>query len=181
MSIRPIIWTRESERRIEQLPHTLLGKRTPRVIYLARTVFDELMGPWSDASTATQMGMLRADLDRFLEGGRIIVGHRRSRHAYMKRLDPGRDEVWEIRSRDPSPELRLFGRFAETDLFIGTACLNRDYLGEDNSRQWRDEMIRCITDWRNLFHPYPPIRKRPLNEYLSSNAVSHRFVVGRTS
>jgi len=126
------------------------------------------------------MGMLRADLDRFLENGRIIVGHRRSRHAYMKRLDPGRDEVWEIRSRDPDPEIRMFGRFAETDVFVGTACLDRDYLGDENSRQWRDEMVRCITDWRNLFHPYQPLRRRPLHEYVSTNVISHRFIVGRS-
>ena len=88
MSIRPILWAREGEGRIEQLSHTLLGKRTPRVIYLTRNVFDQLMGPWDDATTATRMGMLHADLDRFLEGGLIIVGHRRSRHAYMKRFRP---------------------------------------------------------------------------------------------
>ena len=123
MSIRTIIRDRESERRIEQLPHVFLGTRTPRVIYLVKDVFDQIMGPWPDPSIATCMGILRADLDRFLENGRIIAGHRRSRHAYMKRLDPGRDEVWEIRSRDPEPELRVFGRFAETDVFIGTACL----------------------------------------------------------
>jgi hypothetical protein len=175
MSIRPIIRTREREGTIEQLPHT------PRVIYLVRHVFDELMGPWPSATRATHMGMLRADLDHFLEGGRIIVGHRRSRHAYMKRPDPGRDEVWEIRSRDPSPELRLFGRFAEMDLFVGTACVDREYLGDEDSREWRNEIVRCITDWRNLFHPYPPIRKRPLHEYISTNVVNHRFVVGRTS
>jgi len=138
------------------------------------------MGPWADRAWAIQMGMLRADLDRFLENGRIIVGHRRSRHAYMKRLDPGRDEVWEIRSRDPDPEIRMFGRFAETDVFVGTACLDRDYLGDENSRQWRDEMVRCITDWRNLFHPYQPLRRRPLHEYVSTNVISHRFIVGRS-
>ena len=40
--------------------------------------------------TEFQMGTLRADLDRFLEGSPIIVGYRRARHAYMKRLYPGR-------------------------------------------------------------------------------------------
>jgi hypothetical protein len=181
MSIQTIIRDRESERRIEQLPHVFLGTRTPRVIYLVKDVFDQIMGPWPDPSIATCMGILRADLDRFLENGRIIVGHRRSRHAYMKRLDPGRDEVWEIRSRDPEPELRVFGRFAETDVFIGTACLSRDYLGKDGSRQWRDEIVRCIADWRNLFPSLPPLSKRPLNEYISTNVVSHGFVIRRGS
>ncbi len=179
MSIRPILLARQREGRIEQLPHTLLGARTPRLIYLIRSVFDQVMGPWPDTETAERMGVLRADLDRFLEGNRVIVGHRRSRHAYMKRLDPGRDEVWEIRSRDPTPELRVFGRFAETDVFIGTACLDREYLGDEDSPQWRDEMVRCIADWRNLFHPYPPLRERPLDEYISSNAISHGFLVRR--
>ena len=181
MSIRPIISARQQEGRIEQLPHTLYGSRTPRLIYLMKNVFDQIVGPWPDVATAMSMGMLRADLDRFLEGGSIIVGHRRSRHAYMKRLDPGRDEVWEIRSRDPTPELRLFGRFAETDLFVGTACIDRDYLGDDGTPEWRNEMVRCITEWRNLFHPYPPLTQRPLNEYISSNAVNHGFLVRRSS
>lgn len=171
---------REAEGRLVQLPHTLLGLRTPRLIYLARDLFDELMGPWSgDPLKSTQMGILRADLDRFLEEARIIVGHRRSRHAYMKRLDPGRDEVWEIRSRDPDPEIRLLGRFAETDVFIGTRCLDREYLGKEHSRQWRDEMVRCGSDWRKLFFPYAPLTNRSLHEYISTNAVNHGFVVRR--
>jgi hypothetical protein len=173
---------RESEGRLVQLPHTFLGLRTPRLIYLVRKVFEDLMGPWAgDPSRSTQVGMLRADLDRFLEESLIIVGHRRSRHAYMKRLDPGRDEVWEIRSRDPQPEFRLFGRFAETDVFVGTRCLDRDYLGAENSREWRDEMVRCGTDWRNLFSPYRPLTNRPLHEYISTNAVNHGFVVRRSA
>jgi hypothetical protein len=172
---------RESEGRLRQLPHTLYGLRTPRLIYLVKEAFDDLAGPWpGDPIQAGRMGLLRADLDRFLEEDWIIVGHRHSRHAYMKRLDPGRDEVWEIRSRDPDPELRVFGRFAETDVFIGTRILNRDYLGDENSRQWRDEIVRCGIDWRNLFHPYPPLMNRRLHEYISSNAINHGFVVRRS-
>jgi hypothetical protein len=147
------------------------------VIYLVKEAYEEVMGPWPDPLKARRMGGLRADLDRFLEEAWIIVGRRRSRHAYMKRLDPGRDEVWEIRSRDPQPEMRVFGRFAECDVFVGTRCVDRDYLGKENSREWRDEIIRCATDWRNLFFPYQPLTDRPLNDYISSNVIDHRDLV----
>src|SRR3954462_15961174 len=182
MSIRTLIADRIAGGRLVQLPHMLLGLRTPRVIYLVSDLFRDLVqGPWADEETEFQMGTLGADLDRFLEGLPIVVGYRRARHAYMKRLDPGRDEIWAIRSRDPKPEYRVFGRFAETDVFIGTKCLDRDYLGNEKSRQWRDEMVRCATDWNSLFSPYPPLIDRQLHEYISTNVIDHRSLVGSPS
>jgi len=60
---------------------------------------------------------LRADLDEFLGGEPITVGGPRHKKAYMKPMvrwsgDSGFGgyEVWEIRSRDPDPGIRVFGR-----------------------------------------------------------------------
>lgn len=85
---------------------SLQGLAELRVIYMTASVYDEVFG---NADEAGRMAQLHADLDRFIEGGRITVGSRRAKHAFMKRLEPARDEVWEIRSIDPKPSIRCSG------------------------------------------------------------------------
>lgn len=163
MSIQDWIRYLEAEGRLVRLAHAMEGMPCPRALFLLPEIYEPVIG--SDY----RMGKLRADLDHFTEGGLIIVGQRTTRYAHMKRLDPGEKEAWEIRSRDPLPELRLFGRFALPDVFVGTRLCDRDYLGIENSREWRDEINRCGADWRNLFPAHDPVCNGALNDYISTN------------
>lgn len=146
----------------------------PRVLYAAPTLHEAMEGPWSDEAVEYRMGKLRADLDHFSTGRLITVSSGSEKHAYMKLLDDADEEVWEIRSRDPKPSLRVFGRFADTDVFVATHFHDRVSLGEPGSRAWRDEFVRCKAEWRKLFPTYEPKRGLSINDYISENVVPLR-------
>jgi hypothetical protein len=103
----------------------------------------------------------------------------KARDAKMGRLDPIADEVWDVRSQEPSPGLQVFSRFAEKDVLVALTCSPRSIsvswldrlplLGRD-SRQWRDAIIECKRDWNILFPAYEPLRGDDLDDYIS-NAV----------
>jgi hypothetical protein len=83
----------------------------------------------------------------------------------MARLFPGVDEVWEIRSRDPKPGLRIFGRFAERNVFVALNWSDRTSLGPQGSREWATAIRTCKAEWRKLFATYEPISGMPLDDY----------------
>jgi hypothetical protein len=96
----------------------IAGARHLRVVYATAGLFLELTELRNDRSEAIRMGRLRSDLDHFSVGGMIVVSSGKQKTCYMKQLDPLADEVWEIRSRDPKPSMRIFGRFAATDVLL---------------------------------------------------------------
>ena len=55
---------------------------------------------------------LQADLDYFIDGKRMNLRPLMSveEYAQMALLEPPHAEVWEIRSVDPKPAIRIFGR-----------------------------------------------------------------------
>lgn len=174
MSIREEVEARRSENRLLVVDPLVLGAPQPRVILATADVYGELIGPWEDCSKEYRIGELRADLDHFTTGGLINVSSGPEKHAYMKHLDPPDDQVWEIRSRDPKPSMRVFGRFAETDVFIATNLMDRAYLGPIGSKRWRDEFERCKSEWMKLFPTYPPLNGATINEYISEKVVDLR-------
>lgn len=138
-----------------------------------------LNGPWWSRGMARRCNELRADLEAFVKGDVIAVClvPRRARAAYMARLDRPVDEVWDIRSRDPRPALRVLGRFADRDLFVALTCASRSKdvawlprapLGNGYSREWRDAIVECKAVWRQLLHPYEPIHGDYVHDYLSN-------------
>jgi hypothetical protein len=75
-----------------------------------------------DVRTIKRWAQLVADIGHFVEGGRVT-------EKLVKQLDPPKYEHWELISRKPKPGLRVFGRFAKPDVFIGTHVLERAGLG----------------------------------------------------
>ena len=122
------------------------------------------------------MGRLRADLDMFSEGMLIVVGRGSHNSCYMKQLDPTEDEIWEIRSRDPKPSLRLLGAFAARDVFVGIDILARADLGGPASAEWADAIRLTKAEWRKMFITYPRHRGEALNEYISDDVIDQRDI-----
>jgi len=154
----------------------LMNGTISRKLYLSRDLFSRIEGPWGDISVEKRFGRLRADLERFVTGGHIVacLVPYKAKTAYMGKLDA--DEVWDIRSQDPSPGLRVFGRFAARDIFIGLgwAPRSRDWagkrlLGERDSQDWKDEISLCKREWHRLLHPYNALEGNELGDYLSGN------------
>lgn len=129
-------------------------------------------GPWKNAAEEIRFGRLRADLDDFTGNAILTVAWEPydAGNAYFGRLDPINEEVWDIRSRDPAPAIRVLGSFADTDLFIGLVWGLRKDWGDRKSREWRDARIRTNTAWRALFPSYEPHKGGQLHDYLT-NAI----------
>jgi hypothetical protein len=143
-----------------------------------------LDGPWDNNDARYRAGRLRADLEDFIKGANLAVCliPFAAKTAYMGILSPVTAGAWDIRSRDPSPALRVVGFFAEPDVFVGLRWGPRSQrvpwttkppLGPRDSREWRDIIVQCQTDWRNLFHTYSPITGDNVNEYFSDQNPFH--------
>lgn len=152
---------------------------TPRHMYLSEEIYSLLAGPWQSIEEEERCGYLHADLDRFVHGGLIPVAERpflRGKSAYMRQLFRWREEVWEIRSRDPKPGIRVLGRFTDTNIFIALSWWHRADLGGPKSRAWRDAIVGCKTEWKNLFPAYEP--KSSGDEDVYPNAcISNAYLV----
>lgn len=143
-----------------------------RFMYLSSELQTQVFGPsWPTVEEEDRWVSLQADLDAYVQGDVLPVAEhpfRGRRDAYLKRLHTARDEVWEIRSRNPLPQIRIFGRFAEKDVFIALTWSERPELGGPTSRAWRDAIVRCKTEWRNLFFAYDPFIGSSHHEYISN-------------
>jgi hypothetical protein len=150
----------------------ILGSPATRTMYLSSDLQAQVFGPtWPSEGEEDRWVALQADLDAYVEGQVLPVAKhpfRDGRDAYFKRLHEARDEVWEIRSRHPDPQIRIFGRFAEKDVFIAFTWAERAELRGPKSRAWRDAIVRCKTEWRRLFFAYDPFIGNDYNEYISN-------------
>lgn len=117
------------------------------------------------ARFASRCAKLRADIESFVTGDEITVCLEpfEARKAYMGLLSPPEDGVWDIRSRDPSPSLRLLGHFADCDLFVASVIASRSMpwppvmrgpLGSRDSHEWAEAIRAANAEWRKHFGPF---------------------------
>ena len=140
-----------------------------RPIYMVSDLHDRIFGP--TAEETSRMGFLEADLARFISGDRITVARGEEATCTLKLLSPETREVWEHRSRDPKPAVRVFGRFAAQDVFVATNMEYRSLLGRVRSRAWAVEIGNCISTWKRLFPYLPPHTGAHLSDYISANVI----------
>jgi hypothetical protein len=156
MSIRACINERIAEGRLFRLAPALPSDPHERTMILSKEVNALIVGPWSDQKWANRCHRLRANLEEFIKGETLTVGliPHEHRDAYMGRLERPIDEVWDIRSRDPKPGLRVLGRFSERNTFIALHWgLRKDF--SDPSR-WRFAIAETKGRWNRLLAPYEP-------------------------
>lgn len=106
----------------------------------------------------------RAAVDRFVSGAEISVGmdpFEKAAHAELARNDPPGDGIWDFRIRDPKPHVRLFGGFAERDVFVALDYRNRETVIFD------DAVVTMGLLWKDLFGERPPVTGDEINAYLS--------------
>lgn len=168
MSIQAEIRNRVAEGRLTLLQPALPDIPRVRSMFASEEICRLVLGPWTDAAMEERCGALRADLDHFISGATLTVSrepYRKPKQTFLSRLDPGRDEVWVIRSRAPKPGIRVFGRFAQRDVFVALSWAWRSELDGPGSKDWRDAAVGCIAEWRRLLHPYEPLREGDLHDY----------------
>jgi hypothetical protein len=144
-----------------------------RKIYASTDVSDCVLGRISDSTMRNRGSKLRADLDLFIGGGLITVSltPHKAGAALMGLLHPESDGIWDIRSRDPNPGLRVLGGFAERDIFIALTWETRKQLGAKDSPEWRTAIQNCKTNWRNLFPTFDPLTGDDLDDYISKDTI----------
>jgi hypothetical protein len=113
-------------------------------------------------------GMVEAELKRWVFGDRVWVDLA-GKPRFLKPLCPPPSEIWELRFTDPRVQLRLFCRFAEPDVLIGTKFHTRQMLGDKGSRQWHDAMNVCEQKWDELFPGVPPFSGKTIHDYVTEN------------
>lgn len=174
MSIRDQIQMAVNEGWLVNAAPTLPSVPQSRVLFICRNLHDEIEANLNDRSVATRTAELLSTFDTYIGGRLITVGGRNDKHAYMKRLEPDAEEIWEIRSVDPKPSIRVFGRFVLPDVFVATNKGFRTELGGFNSPQFRRSMSICKIEWRKCFHTWPPHTGGNIHEYITHNAVDLR-------
>ena len=174
MSIHDVLRDAVARGYLSRVDPRMTSEPMNRALYATPEVHRLITGPWEDKEEEVRCGRLWVDFDRFVEGRIIPVAlsspYGESRDAYMARLEPAEDEVWEIRSRAPKPAIRVFGRFVDTDCFVASGWRLRKDLGGRHSREFQREVRKCLADWRQIFHPYDAFRGNTVDEYFTENA-----------
>jgi hypothetical protein len=184
MSIVDLIQQRVDENKLRYLRPILDSDPIKRTLVVSMAIHAALEGPWQDTEMERRCFRLRADLEAFVKGhviGMCLTPHEH-KTAYMGRLDSPKDEVWDIRCRDPSPAFRIFGRFACADTFVALLLRPRSVevewseenpLGDRQSIEWQFAIIETQNAWEDLFGYINPVHGDELSVYVSHN----RFLI----
>ena len=156
MSIRAAIKRHVKAGRLSGLEMSVPGDAAKRGLYLSPDVQELLDGPWISPRCAQRVNRLRADLEAFVKEEPVIacLDPFEAEDAFFGRLDRPDDEVWDVRSRDPKPGLRLFGRFACPDIFVAFTWAprsvqwnGREPMGDRYDPRWEQMKEVCYREW----------------------------------
>lgn len=140
---------------------------TPRTFLMCESLWSEIEeGRTSrDIPSIKRWASLEADISHFIEGGYV-------NDDLLKQLEEFKFEHWELRSVRPKPSLRVFGRFALPDVFIGTHVVERGPLGAKHSLNWELERLNCEEHWKaaGLPAPFTDAPAFAYSAYITSNA-----------
>lgn len=138
---------------------------------LAPAVREGLDGSWDSPEEKARWFRVGANLDNFVQGGLISVAEHafKAKAALLAQLDPPRDEVWEVRCCDPKPGIRVFGRFALKDVFVGLRWEYRVNMKGRHAHEWHWMIDDCQKDWDKLFPSYQPVSGVFPDDYLSDS------------
>jgi hypothetical protein len=178
MSIRDEINARIKEGRLFRLEPENQKDEKRRTVLISEEINRMVSGPWPDGPMGLRCARLRADLENIVTAELITVcwDPFKARNEQIGRLHRVEDEVWDLRSQKPKPGLRAFFRFAEKDVFVvltvaprsvPVSWLSRLPLLRRESREWRNAIIECRTEWKKLFPAYEPIHGTDINVYLT--------------
>lgn len=141
-------------------------------MFISKHLRGAMDGPWYSADEEKRLSRLRGDLDAFVLGQMISVAdhpYLKNKTAYLARVDPIHKEIWDIRSIDPRPGIRVLGCFAETDVFVGLVWEYRSNLDGPGGKLWEDFVQRAEHAWRLFALGLPPHSGSAISDYVSGN------------
>lgn len=132
----------------------------PGIRPVRRLCVSEHIAAFLEDEENERAGFLLDDLDGFVKGNKITISMkpRDAGIAFMGILDPAADCKFDIRSRDPSPGLRIIGAFREKDFFVGLVLRVRRIMKEPD---WVQAIDECEQLWRLHFHNSPLTGSNP--------------------
>ena len=182
MSIRDQIQSALAEQRLRTLPRRVQSDPVERVMLIGDEIWQLLHGPFTSPAHSERIGALHADLEAFVRGDAVSLALTPFQHgvAYMGRLDPKGQATWDIRSRDPDPGLRVFGRFAARDIFVALSWAPRSIRLSwskrvplaDRRLNWRLQILECEEQWNLVLPGAVPLVGKEVKDYVSANAIS---------
>jgi hypothetical protein len=143
------------------------GTSSVRAMFVEERLWGLLHSPEGDEDWEKRIGYLQADLDDFVTGEPI-------RPKYLFLLSPSRDAIWEIRSVQEDPSIRVLGKFAKIDVYIATNFALRGELGGWESKEWREAKRFAGAVWRKIFPTYPSIVTTDVNDVVTG-AINGRY------
>lgn len=119
----------------------------------------------TDPKVRQRWAALEAAISVFVEGGYVT-------EKLLKQLKDPKYEHWELISRRPKPSLRVFGRFAKPDVFIGTHVQIRTLLKGMWSAEFEHEKLICEEHWNNigLDQPFSAPPDFSYEKYITTNS-----------
>jgi hypothetical protein len=169
MSIEDEIVDRVERKMLFPLIPKAAGATVRRAMFIEEALWTELNSAEGDPVWDERIGRLRADLEVFVTEEEITP-------KYLFLLFPKTDRVWEIRSVQERPSIRVLGLFPTKDVFISTNYALREALEGWQSRAWRDVKKMALAMWRKIFLTYQAVETNDVREVCSgaSNGVFYK-------
>jgi hypothetical protein len=143
------------------------GEAARRAMFLSEPLWNILESPEGDETWEQRVGELRADLETFVIGDEIHP-------KYLFLLYPALDAVWEIRSTEQDPSIRVLGLFPQKDAFVATNLALRECLAGWQSREWNGVKRKALAIWRWIFKSYKPITTQHVHDVVTG-AIDGRY------
>ena len=127
----------------------------------------------------SRVGRLQGDFESFIKGEHITLSMTPFQHktAFMGLMDPIAEGTWEIRSRDPNPGLRVFGKFPCADTFVALTWEPRSVslgrkrpLGDRHSLEYQVALIETNQRWQRALPGLEPLTGGTYRDYVSENS-----------
>ncbi len=168
MSIREVLEDRVERKVLYLLQPRVPGIASRRAMFVCEGLWNLLESPEGDDAWEKRVGELRADLE-------VFVSQKDIHPKYLFLLYPAADGVWEIRSTDPDPSIRVLGLFPEKDVFVATNYALRKCLGGWQSRAWKEVKRTAQATWRAVFDPYNPITTTNVHDVVTGAVCGKYF------
>jgi hypothetical protein len=140
-------------------------------MFISERLWEVLESPEGDEAWEQRIAELRADLETFIIGDEIHP-------KYLFLLYPAADAVWEIRSTDEAPSIRVLGLFPQQDAFVAANHALREELGGWQSREWKKVKRAAHACWVWLFPTYQPIITVDVDDVITG-AIDGRYYKDR--
>lgn len=155
--------------RLVRLPALVPSPLPNRTVWVTEEVYDAVQpvrdGTWDDY----RLSLFRGSLDAFTNCEEVSVAQdpfNKASDAFLARVHPVGEEIWDIRTTEPPQGIRCPGCFADFDVFIALIWDYRENLTD--SHDWDEAVAKCKAAWRDLFGSLAPYSGDSLDAYLSN-------------